>query len=154
MSVDPLEAIAGEEEGGIGNIISQITSGVVISMLIAVGITVLLLFIANVSNELKIFPEGTNPFVAIYNGVRNLTLFIMLFPIFLPLLVLAFVLDLVIDIGFPIIENIMNGLFGFFQIAITVDLPDPADIDIMAIATTLTTTIQGLVESLFPPLEF
>lgn len=151
---EALGALGGDDEGGVTGVISQVTSGVVVAMLIAVGITVILLFIANVSNELKIFPAGTNPFVAIYNGVRNLTLFIMLFPIFLPLLVIAFVLDLVVDLGFPIVENILNGLFGFFRIAIIIELPDPADVNIMEIATTLTATIQGLVESLFPPLEW
>lgn len=150
---EALGAIAGEEEGGLTAAISQITSGVVIAMLIATGITVLLLFIANVSADLGIFPETANPFVMIYNGVRNITLFIMLFPIFLPLLVVAFVLDLVVDIGFPILENIINGIFEFLTLAIRLDLPDPADIDIMGIATELTTTIQDLVTSLFPPLE-
>jgi hypothetical protein len=149
-----LEAIGGEEEGGVTGAIAQLTSGVVIAMLIAVGITVILLFIANVSTDLGIFPAGTNPFVSIYNGVRNLTLFIMLFPIFLPLLVTAFVLDLVVDVGFPIIENILQALFDFFGTGINIDLPDPADIDIMAIATTLTKTIEDLVKSLFPPLEY
>jgi hypothetical protein len=145
-----LEAIGGEEEGGVTSAIAQLTSGVVIAMLIAVGITVVLLFIANVSTELKIFPEGTNPFVSIYNGVRNLTLFIMLFPVFLPLLVTAFVLDLIVDIGFPIIEGILQ----LFPILKDFELPDPADVDIMSIATGLTTTIENLVKSLFPPLEF
>jgi len=136
-----------------GTFIAQITSGVVIAMLIAVGITIILLFLANISADLGIFPEGANPFVMIYNGVRNLTLFIMLFPVFLPLLVIAFVLDIVVDIGFPILENIVNGIFEFLTITIVLDLPDPAEIDIMAIATELTTTIQDLVISLFPPLE-
>lgn len=145
---------AGEEEAGVTNIITQITSAIVISMLIAVGITFLLLVLANVSTDLKIFPVGTNPFVMIYNGVRNITLFIVLFPIFLPLLVIAFVIDVLVDIGFPIVENVLNGLFTFFGIAITLELPDPADIDITAIATTLTTAIQDLIHSIFPPLEY
>jgi len=150
---EALGALGGEEEGGVTGVIAQITSGVVIAMLIAVGITIILLFLANISADLGIFPEGANPFVMIYNGVRNLTLFIMLFPVFLPLLVIAFVLDIVVDIGFPILENIVNGIFEFLTITIVLDLPDPAEIDIMAIATELTTTIQDLVISLFPPLE-
>lgn len=150
---EALEVLGGEEEGGITGVIGQITSGVVIAMLIAVGITIILLFLANISAELDIFPDGANPFVMIYNGVRNLTLFIMLFPVFLPLLVIAFVLDIIVDIGFPILENIVNGIFEFLTLAIRLDLPDPAAIDIMAIATELTTTIQDLVTSLFPPLE-
>jgi hypothetical protein len=149
---EALGALGGEEEGGVTSAIAQLTSGVVIAMLIAVGITVILLFLANVSTDLGIFTVEENPFVLIYNGVRNLTLFIMLFPIFLPLLVIAFVLDLIVDIGFPIIENVLQALFDFFATGIVIDLPDPADIDIMAIATELTKTIQDLVTSLFPPL--
>lgn len=118
---------------------------VVIIYAISIGFTVLLLIIAVFFDNLGIFPQGFNPFVLLYNSVRNITLFLLVFPPAFAIVTGAWFLDIVL----PILAEILNGVFTTFNIPISL----PEEFDLITAAESLVATIQDLVNTLFPPLE-
>ena len=129
-----------EQVGGIGKSLQKALFGVAIVYVVAIGLTFLLILISQAFTF--IFPTVPNPFPMIYNVVRSLTLFILVFPFALGLVGGAFVIDLVTSILFPILNSVAPDIF-----------PISEGTDFMTTAITVVTTIQGFIESLFPPLS-
>jgi hypothetical protein len=150
-----LGAITGEDKGGgIGGAVTTVTSRVVIIYLISIGFIFLLLIVANISIELKIFTAEANPFVIIYNGVRGLVLFFLVFPLALGLLIGAFLIDLVVEIGFPIINGIFDAIKigDSFPLAV-INLPIKiGDDGLIGMAEELIVILKGMLDSFFPVL--
>lgn len=130
--------------GGITKSIGSAFRTVVIIYAIAIGFTVLLLFISEIFSTA--FPNVLNPFPLVYNSVRNITLFLLVFPAAFGLVVAAWFLDLVLPIAFTFI----NGIFEI--IGLPVELPETFDPTLVTTAGELVITIQNLVSTLFPPL--
>lgn len=130
--------------GGLTKGIGSAFRTVVIIYAIAIGFTLLLLFISEIFTG--IFPAVLNPFPLIYNSVRNITLFLLVFPPAFALVVAAWFLDLVL----PILFSFLNGIFEI--IGLPVDLPEVFDPSLVSTAEDLVGTIEDLVTTLFPPL--
>lgn len=153
---DALGAITGEEEGGIGGAVATVTSQVVIIYLISIGFIFLLLVLAQISIDLGVFTEAMNPFVLIYNGVRGIVLFLLVFPLALGLLIAAFLIDLVVEVGFPIINGIFDAISldggTSFPLAV-INLPTKiGDAGLIGMAEDLINILKGMLDTFFPEL--
>lgn len=131
-----------EQVTGVTKGITSAIRGVAIIYAMAILFTLLLLIVSDMYSG--VFPSAVNPFPMIYNVVRNMTIFMLVFPPTFALIVGAWSLDTVLSI----ISPILNGVFE----ALTIPIALPETTDFLTAATDLSDTIQDLVLTLFPPL--
>lgn len=129
-----------EQVGGISKSVTKVVSGVVIAYLVAIGLTILLIMISEAFSMM--FPAVVNPFELIWNSVRNLVLFILLFPLAIGLVGGAFVIDLVTALLYTLITSLQDGKLTVVD-----------GTDFMTDAQGLLTTISDFVKEIFPLLE-
>lgn len=146
------ESIAGTQKGGIGGAIKTVTSAVVIAYLVAIGLSLILFVVASLVDALGIFPEGKDPVIAVYNMVRGLTIFILLFLPSLAILTASWVIDVLIgELLFPIINTILDNIS--FDGAKTFPLAGvnlPEQFNLTQTATDFLANLTTLVNNVFP----
>lgn len=84
----------------------QVVGAVVIAYVVAIVLTFVLAILA--VGLRTAFPAEGQTFISVYNGVRGLTLFIILFPITVPLITFAFLADLFFDFLLPFLNDTFN----------------------------------------------
>lgn len=130
-----------EQASSLGKNIQKAITGVAIYYLVAIGITLALVIVAEAFS--LIFPTITNPFQLVWNSTRSILLFLLYLPVALGILLTAWGLDLITGFLFPF----LNGLFTWINFPVTL-----VPTDLVTEATALVTQIQILIEALFPPL--
>jgi len=130
-----------EQASSLGKNIQKAITGVAIYYLVAIGITVALMVVAEAFS--LIFPSVTNPFTLVWNSTRSILLFLLYIPVAIGLLIAAWGLDLITGFLFPF----LNGLFTWINFPVTL-----VATDLVTDATALVLQIQTLINALFPPL--
>jgi hypothetical protein len=126
--------------------VKQVLSTVVVTYAIAIGLTLALGILSIALKEA--FGEFGDPFVDTYNSVRNLTLFIMVFPLALSFIVLGFFGDIAIGFLIPVI----NGIFPDLNLPTTIGGKTLMQI-VSAPSTGIIDQIINLINTVFPKLE-
>ena len=145
------EAITGGQRGGIGQVFRTVTSVVVITYLVAIGLSVILLLLAAGAEQLGIFPDGGNPLADVYNMVRGLTIFILLVIPSLAVVTASWIVDVLLgDLLFPILNTIFDSIsidginFPFEGIDF------PVEFTITQAATDFIGNVTAVINNLFP----
>lgn len=126
--------------------VRQVFSGIVITYALAIGLTLALGILAMALKTA--FGELGDPFVDTYNSVRNLTLFILVFPMALSLILVGFFGDIVIGFLIPVINSLFPGL------ALPTKIGDKTLMEIISLpGTGLIDQIINLINTIFPALE-
>lgn len=131
--------------------VKYVLSGIVITYLIAISLTILLGIVA--TGFKSAFGEFDNPFTDVYNAVRNLTLFILIFLPAFGLIMFGFIADLVLTFFVPIINDL-------FSMELSTEIGGKSVMDIVGTYDPATGTSAGiigqimtLINGIFPPLE-
>ena len=130
-----------EQAGSLGKNIQKAITGVAIYYLVAIGITIALMVVAEAFST--IFPTIANPFQLVWNSTRSILLFLLYIPVAVGLLLAAWGIDLITGFLFPF----LNGLFTWVSFPVTL-----VPTDLVTDATALVTQIRDLIEILFPPI--
>ena len=131
------------EQGGrnIGKTIQKAITGIAIYYVVAIALTIGVIFVAELYN--LILPDVVNPFVLVWNATRSILLLLLVVPINLGVLGAAFSIDLATEILYPFIQ----GIFDIINFPVTL-----VATDLMTPATTMANLITSQVNSLFPTL--
>lgn len=118
--------------------IKDVLSGALITIVIAIAVVVVIAIVA--TGFETAFPDLSNPFETIFNTIRSITLFLIMFGSTIALLLMALTFDIIADV---------SGVLGHEFLGLT-DWGD--SFDFVGQVQIVLTQLELVVTTFFPPL--